>query len=410
MQKVGSLALLFVVQKTSLVCGFASPQIVAERQHEAAFRHQHAFRLSSSGASSTSEIRSDYSYDTLFDFADSEKGADAVSKFDRIDDAIMGGISTSSLRLKSCTEANGTDDSSYASWSGVCRLDGGGFCGTRTLPFVDGKPLEVGADKEGLFLVVKLASDDEPERRVWKVTTRNLNNARSEQLYQAEFQIQKKEGGKSDSGWETIRVPFSSFVQVRGPRVIENGPPLDPTGGLFQIGMSLSKFQIASNTTELPNFRPGYFELQIREIGLYGTASSKAAQATTSNIQTLTKKEAEQQRPAALKILLPLLKLFFSEQRNRQKSATRLLKARGLNQLEIAVFGIRRKATSKGMVLALADFFMRLSSTTVRLSLFWTLKLALFYPLVTTRKIARKLAAVFSKKPTAQGSDALGSE
>ena len=62
-------------------------------------------------------------YTPVFDFSLTnptikEKSA---SSFERIDDAIMGGISQSSLR--------DVPNQSYASWSGVCRTDGGGFCG-----------------------------------------------------------------------------------------------------------------------------------------------------------------------------------------------------------------------------------------------------------------------------------------
>lgn len=52
-------------------------------------------------------------YEPIFDF--SREGT--VESFERIDDAIMGGISTSTLR-----EVPGEP---YASWSGVCRIDGG---------------------------------------------------------------------------------------------------------------------------------------------------------------------------------------------------------------------------------------------------------------------------------------------
>merc|ERR1711865_996004 len=71
--------------------------------------------------------------------------------------------------------------------------------------------------------------------------------------------------------WETIFVPFASFIEVRGPRIVENGTPLNvQKGGIYQIGLSLSKFQTKStNVTELPNFRSGYFELHIQTIGVY---------------------------------------------------------------------------------------------------------------------------------------------
>lgn len=52
-------------------------------------------------------------FEPIFDFSQN----DTVESFERIDDAIMGGISTSALR--------NVPGESYASWSGVCRIDGG---------------------------------------------------------------------------------------------------------------------------------------------------------------------------------------------------------------------------------------------------------------------------------------------
>ena len=52
---------------------------------------------------------------TIFDFSDSTRNE--TDRFERIDDVIMGGISTSSLRQ--------VDGEPFARWSGVCREDGG---------------------------------------------------------------------------------------------------------------------------------------------------------------------------------------------------------------------------------------------------------------------------------------------
>jgi hypothetical protein len=52
-------------------------------------------------------------YMPIFDFSQDH----AVESFERIDDAITGGISTSALRS--------VPGEPYASWSGVCRIDGG---------------------------------------------------------------------------------------------------------------------------------------------------------------------------------------------------------------------------------------------------------------------------------------------
>ena len=52
-------------------------------------------------------------YRPIFDFTNQT----TVSRFERIDDAIMGGISLSSLKQSA--------DENFARWSGICRLDGG---------------------------------------------------------------------------------------------------------------------------------------------------------------------------------------------------------------------------------------------------------------------------------------------
>ena len=65
----------------------------------------------------SSEESVDTSFTTIFDFTGEESGAKSIENFDRIDDAIMGGISTSTLRK--------VTDQPFASFSGVCREDGG---------------------------------------------------------------------------------------------------------------------------------------------------------------------------------------------------------------------------------------------------------------------------------------------
>lgn len=182
-----------------------------------------------------------------------------------------------------------------------------GFCGTRTLPFE--KPIEVGEGAEGIYLECRLTSDEEPDRRVWKVATR-VEQSRGEQLYQAMFKLNQT---ASQNEWIRAQIPFSSFRQVRGPRLVEDAPALDVSNGLFQVGLSLSKFMISNNVTEVPNFRPGFFELQIKEIGFYGRPTKEKLDVTVP--ATRSKSEIAKKRPLLLKILLPLTKVFFSETR-----------------------------------------------------------------------------------------------
>lgn len=186
------------------------------------------------------------------------------------------------------------------SYAVFCR----GFCGTRTLPFTE--PIQVGKETDGLYIMCRLTSDDEPERRVWKVTTRS-EQSRGEQLYQAMFELPAKK-----EEWTRIEIPFSSFVQVRGPRIVDGAPSLNVTKGIYQIGISLSKFMLSKNVTEIANFRPGFFELQIKEIGIYLKGEDEVSVTIPA---TLTKTEAANNRPILLKLLLPLAKMFFDEKR-----------------------------------------------------------------------------------------------
>lgn len=99
--------------------------------------------------------------ETLFDFSSPDKKKESVESFERIDDAIMGGISTSVLR--------DVEGENYASWSGVCRTEGGGFCGCRSKAFFD--PINVTLS-DGIFIDCRLASDKDTEKRIWKLTVR----------------------------------------------------------------------------------------------------------------------------------------------------------------------------------------------------------------------------------------------
>lgn len=314
---------------------------------------------------------------TLDDIATKQK---SVASFERIDDAIMGGISLSSLR--------DVPDKDYASWSGVCRTDGGGFCGMRTLPFKE-SPLNA-TGQDGVYLDCNLASDDEAERRVWKLTVRT-DSSRGEMVYQSQFDLKqavedaKKQNNDDGAAWARVLVPFDKFQLVRGPRMIPDGPPLNVTGGIYQIGMTLSKFVMNVNTTELENFRPGYFDLQIKRIGFYTNQDDGRSKNDSESINvpsTLSKEDAEKKRPVALRLLLPIAKLLFSEQANRRRSAMRILREeRKLSRARAIMFGIKCRKESMGLFKSCAKTAGILSVDILRGVIKNTLKIVLLYPL-----------------------------
>jgi len=328
----------------------------------------------------------------IFDFTLSDAAAKekSVDSFERIDDAIMGGISLSALRH--------VPDTNYSSWSGVCRTDGGGFCGMRTLPFVT--PLNA-TDFDGVYIDCQLASDDEADKRMWGLTVRT-DTSRGEQVYKAQFNLQSAIDEAKSKGdvYAHMKVPFDSFQLVRGPRLIPDGPPLDVSGGIFQIGLTLSKFKMAVNTAELEDFRAGYFEMRIRQIGFYNDISEGDASSSRPEVpDTLSKKEAESKRPLLLKVFLPVARIFFSEKAQRRRSAMRILREeRNLSRGKAILFGISARKKRMGLLPSLLKTIVILSIDSFRAVTFQVLKIFIGYPLRLTSAMVRSVKKMLGMK------------
>ena len=82
----------------------------------------------------------------------------------------------------------------------------------------------------------------------------------------------------------------------------------------LEIGLTVSKFQMAENTTALDSFRDGSFALALDEIGAYRAATAAAAGGAAAEwlaaeelpaiarVAPLSSKEAAARRPLALKV------------------------------------------------------------------------------------------------------------
>eukprot|EP00977_Amphora_coffeiformis_P000288 scaffold83_cov181-Amphora_coffeaeformis.AAC.15 len=332
----------------------------------------------------------DYSYSPLFSFDRN----DTVALFDRIDDTIMGGASTSTLV--------DVPDAPYAKWLGLCRTTGGGFCGIRTLPFAT--PLMNLTDTQGFYIICRLASDQEPERRAWKMSTR-IQPDRGEQLYQARFTFSQS----IPDQWSTVTIPFDEFRLVRGPRALRESPPLHVSGGIYQIGMTMSKFGLGQNVTEVENFREGPFELQIKEIGVYrnsnttatsNVAAPSAAQQSVIHLpRILSKEEAKKQSSLILKILRPISKLFFTETSQRRKVAMTLLRTRRyhMTRLQAIRFGLKSRAASSGWISSISKLVAILWVDSLRSVAAVTLRVVLLYPIRLVRKLVNAFKGLLAK-------------
>mmetsp|Transcript_8914 Transcript_8914/g.19624 ORF Transcript_8914/g.19624 Transcript_8914/m.19624 type:complete len:431 (-) Transcript_8914:127-1419(-) len=269
---------------------------------------------------------------SLFDFASGD--GSAVAAFERIDDAIMGGISTSAVR--------DVPGEGCASWSGICRTEGGGFCGMRTLPFET--PLDL-TRFAGIHVRCRLVSDDEPHRRTWKMTLRT-EASRGEIVYQTMYKL---EADADAEGWRDVYIPFVDFRMVRGARLVEDAPPLDLARGVYQVGMTMSKFGMGKEMVTIPDFRDGYFDLRLKSIGAYGEAAQ-----TVRTPATVSKEEAARRRPILAKALRWTLGAVFSEKARRRGAALKILRGRGTSRAQAFVLATRSRARGAGWPRALA--------------------------------------------------------
>jgi len=270
-----------------------------------------------------------------FDLLDLRSGAsDAVAvaaqAWERVDDVVMGGVSSSAigpdLAGRTCLV-----------WAGKCRTQGGGFTGCRSVALKT--PLDLTAF-DGISIVCGLESDDEPARRTWKATVRTQNN-RGEVVYQASFvppvslasSRSTKDAGKEEDAIPTeVRIPWESFRLVRGPVVVPDVPPLsaDRCGEVYGLGLIMSRF---GPNGPMPDFRDGPFRLALHSYGVYALNGEdidppcSLPRAAMLGDRSSENSGRTKNSPLSL-VLGPLIKLVFSEKARRRKRCRELLKER----------------------------------------------------------------------------------
>lgn len=259
----------------------------------------------------------------------------ALEAWERIDDVIMGGVSSSRLVLDGAAGC--------ASFEGKLRSEGGGFCGQRIKLLAE--PLDL-SSAEGIYLDLEPA-DDDADARVWKVALRCAQD-RGEVVYQAALPVASLPKG----GRQQVQLPFSSFQLVRGPRLVPGAPPLTAamTNSTFQLSFVVSKFQVSSTGEPLPSFKEGAFAMRLFSVGTYGGPPSLVV----PTARALTDAEQATAAPLPMRVLRPVLGLLFGERVRRRRAASLLLKARGTSALARARLGFGWRAARKGGALGAA--------------------------------------------------------
>lgn len=190
------------------------------------------------------------------------KGEDmesSLSKIERFDDQIMGGISQSTIIRGTAQSGSFTEDVDCGVFGGVVRPQGGGFAGCRTK--ILQKPLDLSGNT-GIYL--KVAGDG----KIYKVNMRGSATS-NEMVYQAEFNppVRDPSCSSAAAAFSTVRIPFSCFRLVKRSVPVPNSPPL-PVNSIYQMGLVMSKFSFGEDQFN-PTFQPGLFRLEIQEIGVY---------------------------------------------------------------------------------------------------------------------------------------------
>ena len=349
--------------------------------------------LSSSSAPAAADAASGASFDLLgLRGGGADAAAAAAAVFERVDDVVMGGITSSTI----APDPAGRE---CLVWAGKCRAEGGGFAGARSVSLQT--PLDL-SSFDGLALTCGFESDAEPERRTWKATVRTQND-RGEMVYQATFTPPVVADDGKTPPPET-RIPWNAFRLVRGPTVVPDVPPLSASqcGSVYGLGLIMSRFGARG---PMPEFREGPFRLAVHAFGVYCETKTFDEIPETKTLldaasSNLGKRASENRgtRNVVTFLLSPLIKLAFDEKRRRRKRARDLLKKRfGVGAFRARFsFGQKLKTKRRGGdgLGAAAEGARELIGDIVALGL--TLPLRLVFILLA--KFARLVRAVKGQK------------
>ncbi|CAG9465720.1 unnamed protein product [Pedinophyceae sp. YPF-701] len=186
---------------------------------------------------------------------DPAKGAAGNPEWGALDDVVMGGASSSTLRL---ADAGGEDGGPVALFSGnVTSANNGGFTSVRTRNF--DPPLDLGA-YEGIRLRVK------GNGMRYKLILR-CDGGWDSLAYCRSFDTPPGE-------WTDVNIPFAEFKATFRSKTVKDGKPPDASR-IFSIQLMLSKFEYDGKLN--PSFREGPYELPVASIAAYPPERANAA-------------------------------------------------------------------------------------------------------------------------------------
>lgn len=208
---------------------------------------------------------------TLFDWADPSRAAADAARWAPLDDVIMGGSSSSTLRAV----GGGADGASEDAGLGPCALFAGTLRVANRGGFAQARArLEPALNLngyDGLALTVR------GDGRDYKV---NLKNGDTPEItFQAQFSTTaatpSTTGPTGADRWHRVTLPWAEFLPVRRGRLLHGeggatyGRTLDTTA-LSSVAVLCSK--LSAGGLPSPSFHPGPFSLALRSITAYRAA------------------------------------------------------------------------------------------------------------------------------------------
>ncbi|GMH41098.1 hypothetical protein BSKO_09008 [Bryopsis sp. KO-2023] len=182
-----------------------------------------------------------------------------LSKWERLDDVIMGGQSESKMAL--------SEDGSGIVFTGQVVVEGGGFCGHRTVSL----DVEDLSDYDGIAMRVK------GDGQIFKINVKSKPQEDiPESTYQATFET-------TSGQWCDVRIPWHEFVPVKRARYDPSEGPMD-LANVKRFALVSSRFDF--NGMANPKFSPEPFSLEVQGgIGVYKAARPRVVLLSAAGVE-----------------------------------------------------------------------------------------------------------------------------
>lgn len=239
-----------------------------------------------------------------------------ISAWQRLDDVIMGGQSSSAIKP--------SEDGQGAVWSGDLVVEGGGFCGARTAAVTYNLK-----QYDGITLRVKSNAGQTFKLNIKTVDQENV----PEDTYQATFDTVSGQ-------WTDVFIPWRNFVLSKRAKTIPASAAavLDPSA-IRQFGLVYSRFEF--NGYANPRYSPGPFELCIEGgIKAYTEAKPQIILISSAGVERNAKIGDDE---AARKADIPIIQLNPGAILNHKYTGENAVRASGLSYTILRPTGLTQE-------------------------------------------------------------------